>query len=282
MRERSRRQGTTLPPRGGGPHRPNMRRVRSTPGARRRRPSTEVASPPAALLGAAGASPDHVPVLLDAVLAALMPAMARFMSTAPLAAAATARRCSRRRDAGSSASTATRPRCARGAALAARHPGRLQLIEGRFGDMERLVGEAMPGPVAGVALDLGVSSMQLDSAERGFSFRFDGPLDMRMGGDRDQMPPISSRACRRTNSPTLIRSLGEERFARRIARAIVAAAATRSDPPHRRTGGRSCAGRSRRASPGSIPRPAPFRRCASPSTTNSASSIAVSSAPSGC
>src|SRR5207245_251078 len=68
----------------------------------------------------------------------------------------------------------------RGAALAADHAPRLTLIEGRFGDMARLVGDRAPGPVAGVALDLGVSSQQLDDAGRGFSFRLDGPLDMRM------------------------------------------------------------------------------------------------------
>jgi 16S rRNA (cytosine1402-N4)-methyltransferase len=63
----------------------------------------------------------------------------------------------------------------RGAALAAQHAGRLSVIEGRFGDMERIVVEAALAPVAGVALDLGVSSMQLDQPERGFSFRADGP-----------------------------------------------------------------------------------------------------------
>ena len=118
-----------------------------------------------------------------------------------------------------------------GASLAARHPGRLILIEGRFGDLERLVGTAAPGPIAGVALDLGVSSMQLDGAERGFSFRLDGPLDMRMSSAgtsaADLVANLSEEAL-----AELIRSLGEERFARRVARAIVAA---RQLAPIRRT-----------------------------------------------
>src|SRR5439155_14704377 len=126
---------------------------------------------PAASEGAAGSSPDHLPVLLDAVLAALMPADGAVYVdgtfgaggySAALLAAAQCRVLGIDRD----------PAAVReAAALAARHPGRLRIIEGRFGDMARLVGETMPGPVAGVALDLGVSSMHLDSAERGFSFR---------------------------------------------------------------------------------------------------------------
>ena len=120
----------------------------------------------------------------------------------------------------------------RGAALAAAHPGRLTLIEGRFGDMERLVAAASPGPIAGVALDLGVSSLQLDTAERGFSFRLDGPLDMRMGADGESAADLVARLAE-DELERLIRSLGEERFARRVARAIVAA---RQRAPIRRTG----------------------------------------------
>ena len=159
-------------------------------------------------------------------------ATAPSMSTARLAPAATARRCSPAPGAGSSASTATPRRCDAVQRSPAQHPGRLTVIEGRFGDMERLVVDAAPGPIAGVALDLGVSSMQLDQAERGFSFRLDGPLDMRMGRAA-RAPPNSSPACRRPSSAELIRSLGEERYARRVARAIVAA---RRENPIGRTG----------------------------------------------
>ena len=63
----------------------------------------------------------------------------------------------------------------RGQALAHRYPGRLTVIEGRFGEMDRLMAARGVAPVDGVALDLGVSSPQLDDPERGFSFRADGP-----------------------------------------------------------------------------------------------------------
>ena len=120
----------------------------------------------------------------------------------------------------------------RGADLAAAYPGRLTVVEGRFGDIERLVGEAAAGPIAGVALDLGVSSMQLDTPERGFSFRVDGPLDMRMGRDGESAADLVARLPE-DELAELIRSLGEERYARRVARAIVAA---RREAPIRRTG----------------------------------------------
>ncbi|MBL8669362.1 MAG: 16S rRNA (cytosine(1402)-N(4))-methyltransferase RsmH [Alphaproteobacteria bacterium] len=111
-----------------------------------------------------------------------------------------------------------------GEALAARSGGRLVLIRGRFGAMEALLGERGVSAVDGVALDLGVSSMQLDRPERGFSFRADGPLDMRMAGSADG----ESSAARLVNELSerdladLIWRVGEEPAARRIARAICA------------------------------------------------------------
>nr|WP_271112683.1 16S rRNA (cytosine(1402)-N(4))-methyltransferase RsmH [Paracoccus aerodenitrificans] len=95
---------------------------------------------------------------------------------------------------------------------------RLKLVEGVFSDLDRLAGQ----PVDGVVLDLGVSSMQLDQAERGFSFLRDGPLDMRMGSDGPSAADLLNSADEARIADVLYH-FGEERASRRIARAIVAA-----------------------------------------------------------
>ena len=114
---------------------------------------------------------------------------------------------------------------AAGRALADRHPGRLLLRHGRFGDLQRLV-TAEVDSVDGVTLDLGVSSPQLDDPARGFSFRADGPLDMRM--DPSDGGPTAADLVNRLAEgelADLIFRLGEERKSRRVAHAIVAARA---------------------------------------------------------
>lgn len=113
---------------------------------------------------------------------------------------------------------------ARGAALAARHPGRLHLVEGRFGDMLALLGARGVRALDGVVLDLGVSSFQLDDPARGFSFRADGPLDMRMSAAGPTAADLVNHLPEAELADTLYQ-LGEERLSRRIARAIVAARA---------------------------------------------------------
>lgn len=95
---------------------------------------------------------------------------------------------------------------------------RLRLEGGTFSDLDRLAGE----PVDGVVLDLGVSSMQLDQADRGFSFMRDGPLDMRMGADGPTAAELLNTAPEALIADVLY-LYGEERASRRIARAIVAA-----------------------------------------------------------
>ena len=72
---------------------------------------------------------------------------------------------------------------AEGRAIAAAASGRLQLVEGRFGDLDEIARRLCWKRLDGVVLDIGVSSMQLDEAERGFSLRFDAFLDMRMEGE---------------------------------------------------------------------------------------------------
>lgn len=103
------------------------------------------------------------------------------------------------------------------AGWAGEYGDRLRLVAGTFSDLDALAGE----PVDGVALDLGVSSMQLDRAERGFSFMKDGPLDMRMGQAGPSAEDLVNEAPEALIADVLYH-YGEERAARRIAKAIVA------------------------------------------------------------
>lgn len=121
---------------------------------------------------------------------------------------------------------------ARGATLAARYPGRLHLIQGQFGDMLALLAENGVAALDGVMLDLGVSSFQLDDPARGFSFRTDGPLDMRMSRSGQTAADLVNTLPERELADLLF-ELGEERASRRIARAIVAA---RTEAPIATTG----------------------------------------------
>jgi len=121
---------------------------------------------------------------------------------------------------------------ARGASLAARFSGRLHLIEGQFGDTFSLLQAAGVLLLHGVVLDLGLSSFQLDEPARGFSFRTEGPLDMRMGKHGTTAAELVNTLPERDLADLLF-DLGEERASRRIARAIVAA---RTEAPITTTG----------------------------------------------
>ncbi len=106
---------------------------------------------------------------------------------------------------------------ARAGDWAAEYGDRLRLVQGNFADLDTLAGEALDG----VVLDIGVSSMQLDQAGRGFSFTKDGPLDMRMA----QSGPSAADLVNGLSEAALadvLHQYGEERAARRIARAVVA------------------------------------------------------------
>jgi 16S rRNA (cytosine1402-N4)-methyltransferase len=103
--------------------------------------------------------------------------------------------------------------------------GRLVLTEDRFSNLYTIAREAGYENVDGVVLDLGVSSMQLDTAGRGFSFRLDGPLDMRMGEAGPNAADIVNAASER-DLADIIFILGEERHSRSVARAIVKARAS--------------------------------------------------------
>ena len=113
---------------------------------------------------------------------------------------------------------------ARGAALAARYPGRLHMLEGSFGSMVDLLAAEGVTALDGVVLDVGVSSYQIDDPARGFSFRTDGPLDMRMAASGPTAADLVNGLPEAELADTLYQ-LGEERLSRRIARAIVAARA---------------------------------------------------------
>jgi 16S rRNA (cytosine1402-N4)-methyltransferase len=168
----------------------------------------------------------HVPVLLPQVLQALAPAAgdtyidaafgAGGYSQAILAADPGARVLGIDRDPEAIAA---------GAALVEQHHGRLTLLEGRFGELDRIAVEAGFAPADGVVLDIGVSSMQLDDPARGFSFQADGPLDMRMSATGPNAGPSAANVVNKTEEAQLadiLFHLGEERSSRAIARAIVA------------------------------------------------------------
>src|ERR1700761_8891880 len=106
--------------------------------------------------------------------------------------------------------------------LVDRSAGRLTLVEDRFSQLAEICDAEGVEFVDGVVMDVGVSSMQLDEAERGFSFRLDGPLDMRMGSDGPTAADVVARASE-ADLANIIYIFGEERHSRSVARAIVAA-----------------------------------------------------------
>ncbi|MEM7471359.1 MAG: 16S rRNA (cytosine(1402)-N(4))-methyltransferase RsmH [Pseudomonadota bacterium] len=103
---------------------------------------------------------------------------------------------------------------------AGEYGARLKLVEGTFSDLDALAADLLP--IDGVVLDLGVSSMQLDQADRGFSFLRDGPLDMRMAQDGPSAADLVNGADEAAIADILFQ-YGEERASRRIARAIISA-----------------------------------------------------------
>jgi len=106
--------------------------------------------------------------------------------------------------------------------LVDRSGGRLTLVEDRFSNLVEICAAQGIQRVDGVVMDVGVSSMQLDQAERGFSFRLGGPLDMRMGHDGPTAADVIAKASE-AELANIIYIFGEERHSRAVARAIVAA-----------------------------------------------------------
>ncbi len=161
----------------------------------------------------------HVPVLLDEVLDALQPHQGMHVIDGTFGAGGYSRALL---TAGASVTAIDRdPNVQRFAsALGADYPDSFRFASGRFAELDTLSG----GQADGVVLDIGVSSMQLDEAERGFSFMRDGPLDMRMSGEGQSAADLVNTLDERALSDLLF-GFGEERRARRIATAIIAARA---------------------------------------------------------
>lgn len=182
-------------------------------------------------LSAAGGPARHIPVMLSEVLDFLEPKAGRtFIDgtfgaggySAGLLAAAPCNVLAIDRDPGAREFAV---------ALEAQFPGRLKFVLGRYAEMGEIAAREGIEAVSGVALDLGVSSMQLDEAERGFSFAKDGPLDMRMGNDGPTAADLVN-SLPEAELASILVTLGEERRARAIVRAI---AARRAEAPITRT-----------------------------------------------
>ncbi len=162
----------------------------------------------------------HVPVLLAEVLEALAPLPDAHIVDGTFGAGGYSRALL---EAGASVTAIDRDPNVRpfADALAADFPSRFRFVAGAFAELDQLVAR----PVDGVVLDIGVSSMQLDEAERGFSFMRDGPLDMRMAGEGETAADLVN-GLDESDLADLLFAYGEERKSRRIAHSIVAARAT--------------------------------------------------------
>ena len=181
---------------------------------------------------AAGGPARHIPVMLSEVLSALEPRDGKIFIDGTFGAGGYSRglleaaRCS-------VLAIDRDPRAAVFARMLEEDfPGRLTFVLGRYAEMREIAESQGVSGVDGVALDLGVSSMQLDTAERGFSFMQDGPLDMRMGSEGPTAADVVNLLPERELT-AIISTLGEEKRARSIARAI---AAQRAEAPIERTG----------------------------------------------
>ena len=162
----------------------------------------------------------HIPVMIDQVLEALAPTDGGIYLDGTFGAGGYAEAILNAADCRLIAIDRDPDAVAAGATMVTRHGGRLTLVQGRFSEMEQLAAAAGAPQVQGVTLDLGVSSMQLDQAARGFSFAADGPLDMRMAqAGESAADVVNSRD--QDELADIIYQFGGERRSRAVARAIV-------------------------------------------------------------
>ena len=179
---------------------------------------------------AAGADAPHVPVLLREVTAAIAPLVDATVVDGTFGAGGYSR-AFLAAGAGRVLGIDRDPTALAAADWAVVEP-RLMLAEGQFGELDEIAADRLDSPVDAVVLDIGVSSMQLDQAQRGFSFLRDGPLDMRMGADGPDAADLVNDAAE-AELADILYWYGEEKAARRVARAIVAA---RAEAPITTTG----------------------------------------------
>ena len=167
----------------------------------------------------------HIPVMLEEVLATLQPRSGAIYLDATFGGGGYAAAILAAADCTLWAIDRDPDAIARGAALAAAHPGRLHLLHACFGDMLEDLGRHGVTALDGVVMDLGMSSFQIDQAERGFSFRGEGPLDMRMGRSGPSAADLVN-TLPEAELARILAEFGEERHARRVARAILRERAT--------------------------------------------------------
>jgi 16S rRNA (cytosine1402-N4)-methyltransferase len=176
------------------------------------------------LFGVAGGSAPHIPVLAAPVLELLQPRDGELYVDATFGAGGHTRLILAQADCRVMALDRDPTAVAASADLVSASGGRLTVVNSPFSALQQVLEQQSLRAVNGILLDLGVSSMQLDRPERGFSFRTDGPLDMRMGDAGPSAADVVAQASER-DLATIIYTLGEERFSRGIARAIVRARA---------------------------------------------------------
>ena len=172
-------------------------------------------------MAAVGGPARHIPVMLSEVLHALEPKSGAIIVDGTFGAGGYSKAILEAAECEVFAIDRDPEAVAAGRALAAKFPGRLKLVAGRFGAMDEIVNRQGIEAVDGVALDLGVSSMQLDEPERGFSFMKEGPLDMRMGKEGPSASDIVNELSA-GELAEIIGKLGDEGRSRAIAKAIVA------------------------------------------------------------
>ena len=169
---------------------------------------------------APASSGQHIPVLLNEIVTALEPRDGDVYVDGTFGAGGYSRAILEAADCKVIAIDRDPDAIKRAAGFAAEFPERFQILQGCFGDMASLLEQGGVGSVDGVMLDIGVSSFQIDEAARGFSFREEGPLDMRMAQSGESAADVVN-TYDEAELANIIYQFGEERKSRRIASAIV-------------------------------------------------------------